>query len=124
MCKTMSEYKYSSYNEFLKKKMIINDDSIELLFGKNKDYKNDFDFIHKIKCSDDFDFEDIKDKEITNLIKEFEKNHNKNIEEIKQDRNILKQFIQDARKETDTTLMELSEILDLSKSTIYNYCKK
>lgn len=124
LCKTMNEYKYSSYNEYLVKKMIINEDSIRLLFGKTQDYKKDFDFIHNIECSEEFDFVDIKDKEITDLIKEIEKKNNKNIKELKQDKNILKQFIQDARKEIDTTLIELADILDLSKSTIYNYYKK
>jgi len=124
LCKTMNEYKYSSYNEYLVKKMIINEDSIRLLFGKTQDYKKDFDFIHSIELSEVFAFEDIKDKEITDLIKEIEKKYNKNIKELKQDKKILKQFIQEARKDTDTTIIELADILDLSKSTIYNYYKK
>ena len=124
LCMLMKEYKYSSYNEYLKDKRIINDESIELLFGKRRDYKKEFNFIHDIEYGDEYTFEDIKDKEITDLIKENEKKYNKNINELKQNKKILKLLIHDARKETDVTLTELAEILDLSKSTIHNYYRK
>ena len=44
--RTMNEYKYSSYNEFLGKKYIINDKSINILFDKNKNFNEQFNFIH------------------------------------------------------------------------------
>ena len=124
MCNLMEQYEYSSYNEFLREKMIITNDSMKLIFGKTKDYKKEFDFIHNTKNSDDLEFEDIKHKDIIDFVKEIEKKYNKNIKELKQDKNIFRQFIQDARNETDVTLTELADILDLSKSTIYNYYKK
>lgn len=42
ICNYMNQYKYSSYNEFLGKKIIINDESIRLLFGKTNEYKKIF----------------------------------------------------------------------------------
>ena len=104
--------------------MIINDDSMKLIFGKTKDYKKEFEIIHNTKNSDDLEFEDIKHKDIIDFVKEIEKKYIKNIKELKQDKNIFRQFIQDARNETDVTLTELADILDLSKSTIHNYHKK
>lgn len=124
ICHSMNQYKYSSYNEFLEEKIIINDDSIKLLFGSAKDYKKEFYLIHNCENRDEFIFEDIKNKEIKEFIKEIEQKYNKNIKEIKEDKNILKQLVVDARNETDVTLTELANILDLSKSTIHNYCKK
>ena len=56
LCMLMKEYKYSSYNEYLKEKRIINDESIELLFGKIRDYKKDFNFIHDIEYGDEYTF--------------------------------------------------------------------
>lgn len=124
ICDSMHQYQYSSYNEFFEKKMIINDDSIKLIFGKSKDYKKDFYLIHNSEDSDDFSFEDIKDKEIKEVIKEIEKRYNKKIKELKNNKIILKQIIQQMRKETDVTLVELADILNLSKSTIHNYFKR
>lgn len=124
ICSSMSKYKYSSYNEFIGEKVIINENSINLLFGNSKDYKEKFYLIHNSENNNEFCFNDIKDKEIKDFIIEIEKKYNKNIKELKKDRNILKKLIQDARNETDVTLIELANIFDLSKSSIYNYCKK
>ena len=124
ICNFMDQYKYSSYNEFLNEKIIIDDESIRLLFGKSKDYKKDFHLIHNIINSEDFIFKDIKDKKINEFIKDVEKRYNKNIKELINDKNILKQIIQEARNVTEVTLTELAEILDLSKSTVHKYCKK
>lgn len=124
ICSSMEQYKYSSYNEFLGKKIIINEDSINLLFGNSEDYKKDFYLIHNSVNNEDFGFNDIKDKEIKDFIMENEKKYNRNIKELKKDKNILRRLIQDARKQTDVTIIELANILDLSKSAIHKYCKK
>lgn len=124
LCNSMNQYKYSSYNEFLEKKILIDDNSTRLLFGKSKDYKKEFYATHNIINTDEFIFEDIKDKDIKGIINEIEGRYNKNIKELKSDKNILKQIIQEARNETDVTLIELADILELSKSTVHKYCKK
>jgi len=124
ICNFMHQYKYSSYNEFLDKKTIINEDSIKILFGNSKDYKKDFYLIHNLEEKDDIIFRDIKDKEIKDFIKENEKKYNKSINELKKDKKILIKLVKDARKETAVTLTELAKMLDLSKSTIHNYSKK
>lgn len=46
ICKFMREYNYSSYNEFLGKRGIINRQSIELLFGTMQEFKAQFQIIH------------------------------------------------------------------------------
>ena len=124
ICSSINQYKYSSYNEFLGKRIIINEDSIKLLFENSEDYKKDFYLIHNSEKNDDFSFSDVKDKEIKYFLTEFEKKYNKNIKELKRDKIILEHLIKEARAQTDVTLLELANILDLSKSTIHKYCKK
>lgn len=125
MVKNISEYQYSSYNEFLKEKDIITDESIKILFGNNKDYKIQFKLIHN-NCEDEDDFIDENEKvqDISCFIREFEKNYNRKIEELSQDRDLLKIAINDARHKTNVTIVELAEKLNLSKSTVARYTKK
>ena len=115
------KYNYSSYNEFLEKKDIINDDSIRLIFENDIEWKETFDKIHKNYS--DKNFLDVKEKEIKAIVEEYEKKYNIKIGEIRNNKTILKSFIKKSREETDVTLIELAEILNISKSTVANYNK-
>lgn len=116
------EYRYSSYNEFIKEKFIITDESIELLFG-TKDYKEQFDLIHRMYDENEEDFLDIKEQDITQYIKTIEKKYKGRINELIKEKELLQKIIKEARKETCTTIEELARTLNLSKSTIWRYMK-
>lgn len=118
----LEDYKYSSYNEFKTNRIIINEQSINLLFGNNKDYKDLFYFLHNQDTEEKFI--DIKDKDITEIIKEYEEKYNLSVEYFRRKREIMKEFIINAREKTDVTLVELANILDISKSTVAVYDKK
>lgn len=123
ICKDISQYKNSSYNEFLDKKKIISENGIKLLFGSIVNYKEKFLAIHN--CMDiEEEFIDIKDKTIEQLKLEIEKKYNKKLDEIKTDKNILKNVIKEARKETNITIIELSKLLNVSKNTIGKYIRE
>ena len=117
-----SEYKYSSYNEFTGKKIIINGESIKLLFGTEINYLEQFYYIHE-KFKED-NFKDIKEKSIDDFIIEEEKRYGKKIKDIICEKEVLKEIVKKARVETDTTIEELATILDIPKSTIGRYCKE
>lgn len=119
MVKQMSEYKYSSYNEFIGKHQIINIESLELLFGSSKDYIDIFNSIHN--NSDASEFLDIKDKEIQEYIAEFQRIYELKINDLYQNKKLLQYFINDSRKQTDVKIIELAHILGISKSTVSNY---
>lgn len=87
-------------------------------------WKTKFKIIHNESNEDDGDFIDIKEKHISEFISEIEEIYNKDISEIKHEKNILKKVIKKARSETNATLEELAKILGISKSTVGNYCKK
>lgn len=120
----IENYKYSSYNEFLNKKEIITSKGIELLFGATKEYKEEFYRIHTSKVYLDEQFYDLKEKDILEIIREFEKKHEKNIKEIKDNNKLLKEIIHIARQETDVTITELADLIGVSKSLVGNYTKR
>lgn len=117
-------YKHSSYNEFLGKRQIITDEGIKLLFGTTDGFKEEFYKIHEPKVSEEEKFYDLKEKNITEIIYNFERKYGKTIKELKQDKGILKNIIKVAREETDVTLFELAKIFGVSKSSIENYAKR
>lgn len=121
--KSMSEYKYSSYNEFLGKKSVISNESIKLIFGSIRNYQNQFIWIHS-KCTDENFIDEEEKEDIYNFIKDFEKRNHININEINKDRNLLEMIIREARKKTNVTIIQLSKILNISKSTVGRYVKK
>lgn len=121
--KEMSEYKYSSYNEFIGEKEIITEESIKILLGSTKNYIEQFIWIHK-NCNDD-NFIDTEDKEdILDYIKKVECIYGKRIEEIKKEKDLIKRLIADCRVKTNVTVSRLAEILNLPRSTIGRYYKK
>ena len=119
--KNIKEYQYSSYNEFINKKEIINEQSLKLLFGSSKDYIDLFFILHD--NYNDEEFMDIKEQNIAEYIEEIEMQYNNKIREIIKDRETMKNIIIKARKQTNVTLVELANILDVSKSTVAKYDK-
>lgn len=123
--KNVKEYQYSSYNEFIGNKKIIDSEGIKLLFGTEKNFKEEFEGLHDSNIADEKnDFFDIKEKEISEAILEMERKYHKKIIDIKTDKEMLKKIIKELRKQTNVTLVELAEIFDISKSTVDNYLKK
>ena len=123
ICKRPENYEYSSYNEFMKSNLreIIDIQGINLLFETNKKFKEQFLNIHNSLQEDEF--YDIKDKSIKDYIKESEIEYGISLKYIKEDKKKLKQFIKNARKETDVTIQKLAEILGISKTTVGRYSK-
>ena len=118
MVKNISDYKYSSYKEFLGKKQIITDESLKLLFGTTSNYYEQFKLIHNKFHNETFF--DLKDMDILEFASKFEEEYNKKIYEIKNDKILLKEFINQARDKTDITIRELAELLNISKSKVNN----
>lgn len=123
----MSEYKFSSYNEFIdinNTANIINKKSISLLFDSSNNYFNMFIKIHKTSACEDFIDIDEKEKDINSFILEVEKKYKKKITDFKYNKLLLKDIILNAREQTNVTIEQLALILDVSKSTVGRYCKK
>ena len=71
----------------------------------------------------DEEFIDIKEKDILEFIQEIEKKYDKRAKDVKEEKEILKYVIKEARSQTDVKIEELARLLDISKSTVWNYSK-
>ncbi len=124
MVNNIEEYKYSSYYEFIKKKDLITNKGIKILFGSIKNYKEHLKEINN--RIDDTNFIDIKEKkkDIEEFAKYVENVFQKKINQIKENKERLEFVIKEARKETDVTIVKLAELLEISKSSVERYTKK
>jgi DNA-binding transcriptional regulator YiaG len=71
----------------------------------------------------DEEFIDIKEKDILEFIQEIEEKYNKKAKDMREEKEILKYVIKEARSQTDVKIEELASLLDISKSTVWNYSK-
>lgn len=124
MVNNAGEYRHSSYYELLNEKSILTNKGIKLLFGSEKNYKKQLMNFEDSNVKDEF--LDVKEekKSIKEFVKEMERFYKDNIYRIIQDRKILETIVKKARRETDVTIVELSNILGISKSSVENYIKK
>lgn len=113
--KEMSEYKYSSYNEFFLPNQIITYKSLKILFDTKKNYLEQFQFIHNTNFNEKF--VDIKEKSINEFISEFETTVALKIDSINHT-SLLKTFINGAREQTDVTIVQLAQLLGISKTKV------
>ena len=119
--KSMEDYQYSSFNEFFGEKSIITNNSLKLLFGKTESYMEQFNLIHK--TFNEEDFIEVKDKDISKYIFEFQNKLDVKMNEIVNDKTLLIEFINGARMQTDVTFEELAQILHISKSKVGKLAK-
>lgn len=118
MINTLQEYKYSSYKEYLGKRIFISDDSLKLVFGSTKDYINTFKAIHRIEDIEDIKevIEDFKDENV--IIDEFLQETEKSWFEIKERKELLAELIFRLRYEGGLSLRAMEKILKISKSNL------
>ena len=93
IAKNLSDYKYSSYIEYLHKKELITSEGIKLALGSSKDFLAIFHEIHKLD-----DIEDIKDivEEYENpdiVIQKYLKEISMTLENIKTDKKLLAELL-------------------------------
>lgn len=116
--KKPEEYKYSSYCDYIKKKGIANDKTIELCFGNAENYLEQYLIIHKSKEKFKDYKNDIDYKEWIEKIKKLD------IDSIKKDEKKLKRMITMAIKKEKVPINELAELLGMNRFKIYRLLKK
>lgn len=122
ICNSMSDYEFSSYNEFLGIKKIISNKSIELIFGHTDNYENKFKLMHQTHDNDYF--LDVKDVSLSDFVSRFLDENNIMISDISNNALLLTQFVKQAKNETTATFTDLSNLLNISKGKIgYHYRK-
>ena len=111
--KRESEYEYSSYNDYINNSGFLNQRILDFLFFKSQDY------IEKFK---EIPYQNIYDKKIflKEKLEEFLLEENKEITKIKYDKNIILKFMEYLKvKGYKYTIIELADVLDIKRSTLY-----
>ena len=122
MVKKPQEYKYSSYNNFLKKNGIVNDKMIEKIFDNKNNYLERF-----INISDEeIEVMDV-DREQENFMiasNNYMINNKINIESIKKDRKLLKDFCNYLVIEKQYKQVQVADLLNCDIKKIYYIIRK
>lgn len=120
-----SNYKFSSYTDYIENN--ISEDVINLVFN-SKDYLNQFYFIHRnfkeeniIDIKEDKEVSQIKMK---NIIRDFCKKYDSNIEYIRKDKYLLTQLINKIKNNCDVSNKYISDYIKIGKNRITTILKK
>lgn len=122
MVSSPAEYKFSSYTDYISKSGIINDNTLELLFGSKDNYLDTFHEIHK---SDDT-YLDINDSKIDYnvILNNFSNKYNKDISSLIQDDNLLIDLVSELRDKCNLSFYKISKILNISQYKLENKFSK
>lgn len=124
MISKSSEYIYSSYNEYLGKKDMITNESINLVFGNNKNHIEIFKNFHdKDNIEDIVDIvdENIESKEI---IQKYLDKYNVKIEEVIINENMFSELLLQLRHYGGISLREMSKIFNINKDKLNRIINK
>lgn len=113
------DYKYSTYNDYLNKKGIVDENVLRKMFVDKENYLDTF-----LNISDkDFEVMDI-DREEKNLeiaTNTFMEENNVTLDEIKQDRELLHKYCVEVIVNKKYKQVQISKLLNISKSTVSKY---
>lgn len=125
MVKNESDYKFSSYNDYIKNK--VDREIVKLIFNED-DYINQFYFIHK-NFSDE-NIIDIKEEQedsqqkMKDIIVKFCNEYNCNLDYIKKDNYLLMLLVKEIKNNCDATNKAISEHVEIGKNRISNIMKE
>lgn len=122
ICFDMKDYNYSSYNEYLKEKKLITDNSIKLLFGSKYKYIEKFNAIHN-QLQEIEDIKDIEEYEysIEELLKKYENEIKENLIENELE---FGKLLLEIRQKCGMSLREMSNIFKINKDKLNKYIHK
>lgn len=118
MVKYQSQYKYSSYNDYIHKKGIITPEKLLLVF---KSENIDTDEFIRIHSKSTYNYEDY-DKDTEEIINEFLKEYNKTFEEVKDSNKLTTNLIVELRRNKKSKT-EIGELFGMSRWKITQICE-
>ncbi len=122
ICFQMQDYNYSSYNEYIKEKKLITDNSIKLLFGSKYKYREQFNTIHR-ELQEIEDIKDVMEYEynIEELLRKYENKIKGNLVENERE---FGNLLLEMRQKYGISLREMSNIFKINKDTLNRYIHK
>lgn len=116
--KNEDKYKYSSYNDYLNKSGFLNQQILNFLFLKPKNYIEKF---KSIPYKDIYDYKVI----LKDILDNFLRQENICLNQLKEEKNLLEKFISYLNsKNYEYSKQELANILGISRATLYRKIKK
>ncbi len=123
MVKYPGDYKYSSYNEWIGKKVIIDPMSAELVYGEEKQTIDEFKKMHF--NNEILDIEDtIESIDYNEIIAKYENNEESTIEEIVKKEEVLREIVCELREKSNLSIRQISSILKINRPKITKIIKK
>ena len=123
LVKEAKDYEYSSYNEWINRKEIIDKDSVQLVYGEDIKNIGEFRQIHfnnEIKDIDDIiEIVDYKD-----IIVQYEKTNSMEIKQLVREEKLLNQLVKELREMSKLSVRQISEVLKLSRPKITKIVNK
>ena len=124
MVEKEDDYKYSSYNSYVKNK--VNKEVVKLMFNTD-DYMNQFYFIHKNFSPENIiDIKEEQEKseqKMKKIIRQFCDEYNWNLDYIKKDNYLLSLLVKEIKNNSDATNKMISEYIEIGKNRISNLTK-
>lgn len=118
--KEEKHYKFSSYNDYISQKGLINSQVIKNIFNGKTDYLTDF-------YSINYEFLNLEKEKVDlkYILEEYLKNKNLDMDQIKKDSFEIKRFIAFLiSNEYEFTKTKLADILKISKTNLYRKLKR
>ena len=116
--KVESEYKYSSYNDYIKKTGFLNQRILDFLFVNPKNYIEEFKSIP---------YKDIYDNTINirEILEKYFENEKITLEQLKKDKKLLQNFLEYINfNNYKFPKQELAYVLGVSRATIYRRIRR
>lgn len=121
MVKNCGDYKYSSYNDYMKKIGVSQNEIIKSLFGEKCDFRELFDKTFEIRYMDvEDDDVDMVDEYIVEGVAEFKNIEGINIEEIFSNRAILKELVCFLNMKCGIKYVEIEKYFEIKKGVMNN----
>ncbi len=122
ICSKMQDYYYSSYNEYTKEKVLITDQSIELLFGSKYKYIEQFNAIHN-ELQEIEDIKDVMDYgyNVEEIVKKYESEIKENLAKNEEK---FGRLLLEMRQKCGISLREMSNIFNINKDKLNKYIHK
>ena len=116
-----SEYKFSSYNQYINNEGVAKSDILIKVFGK-QNWKELFELLDSNVVFEDMEV--IKEELFNKVIREFEDENNKNIKEILNDNVLLKRLMRILKENYKFSYAQISRKFNISRGKLQYFLKK
>lgn len=121
MVSKCSEYKYSSYNQYIKNEGVAKNNILIKIFG-NQNWKELFGLLDNNIMFEDIELE--KEKLFNLVINQFENESNKNLEEILKDKILLRKLIDILKENYKFSYTQIAKEINISRGKLQYFLKK